>query len=123
MSRTEHIRGTLVAVNAGGIDGNDMARLILKGIGITDMGGCDSWIETLTDEYYHQYYYHPSNDTIYEIRDRHEMSDEDVIRANRQPIGYIDYEVKFYNGGCGETECIEEALDALFKKEGNENPH
>ena len=37
---------------------------------------------------------------------------DDILRANRNDDGTVDFEIKYYNGGMGFREAIEESLSS-----------
>jgi len=60
--------------------------------------------------------------SVYEILSKEVTdADGDIYIANANSEGTIDYEVRYYNGGCGFSEAIEDALERMEKKVGNEN--
>lgn len=50
------------------------------------------------------------NNIVYRIEDS-EYDDTERMDANLQEDGTITYDVYFYNGGCGFTEALEEAIN------------
>lgn len=50
---------------------------------------------------------------IYEFIEFIDVPDADVFNAHRNADGTIDFEVKYYSGGCGLSEAIENAIDSL----------
>lgn len=74
----------------------------------------DSYREMFEDVLYDRYVINDNN--IYEIlsKKRHEY-DEDIFIMKDNKDGTYDYEVMYYNGGCGFTEAIEEAFENLNK--------
>ena len=58
-----------------------------------------------------------NNDVIYEVlsKKRHEY-DENIFIMKDNKDGTYDYEVMYYNGGCGFNEAVEEAFDNLINE-------
>lgn len=48
---------------------------------------------------------------VYEIKSTEIDADSDIFKAKRNANGTIDFEIKYYNGGCD----FNEALDAAIK--------
>ncbi|MFD0587686.1 hypothetical protein ACFQZE_06700 [Paenibacillus sp. GCM10027627] len=72
----------------------------------------DSYQELLLDEYYHKYIIR--NGLIYTVERQELDVDQDIFSACINEDGEsIDFEVKYYNGGCSFNEAIELALDNL----------
>lgn len=58
-----------------------------------------------------------NNGNVYEILSKDNIDNEsDIFIANTNIDETIDYDVMYYNGGCGFSEAIEEALDRMEKK-------
>ena len=77
------------------------------------------------DDYYdsEEEYLHDNCDavifegTVWEIQDDKEVcEDGDIFKSKRISDCLISYEVKYYNGGCGSIEAINEALDNIKEK-------
>ena len=103
MSETEHNRGTLIPIITVK-DVETTAEIILKNLG-------QDRHEKLTarqqlEDFGHEKY-HVTDDRIYLIK--YESLDPygDIMEAKRNSQGYIDFDVRYYNGGC----CLSEALD------------
>lgn len=70
---------------------------------------CDSWEEMLYDELYERYAIY--NNEVYEVIEKNYRDFYDsIFEAYKNDDGTINYQVVYYNGGCGFTEAIEEAL-------------
>jgi len=50
---------------------------------------------------------------LYKITEKKDSSYSDIFNASRNPDGTINFEVKYYNGGCGFDEAIEIALKKI----------
>lgn len=52
-----------------------------------------------------------NNECVYEILSKEVTdNDEDIYTTELNSDGTIDYEVRYYNGGCGFSEAIDDAL-------------
>ena len=49
---------------------------------------------------------------VYEVETK-DIEGEDIATSSRNDDGSIDFQVKFYNGGCSFNEAIEDALKKL----------
>lgn len=68
----------------------------------------DNYEEYFSDEYYHKFTIH--NGVIYSIEKEDVDPDSDIFNAINGVNGEINFEVRYYNGGCGFDEAIEEAI-------------
>jgi len=75
----------------------------------------DGPLEALCDEYYNEYFFYPGNQSLYNITKGSIDLDEDIMEAKELEDGTIVYELKYYNGGAGFEECLEEAMDKMNK--------
>lgn len=50
---------------------------------------------------------------LYKIDSKELSEDEDVIKAKQLPNGDIEFEVRYYNGGCGFAEALVEAIGTI----------
>ena len=72
----------------------------------------DSWKEMLCYELYERYVIY--NNEVYEVIEKNYRDFYDsIFEAYKNDNGTIDYQVVYYNGGCGFTEAIEEALNNI----------
>lgn len=71
----------------------------------------DSYREMLLSEYYNQFLDH--NGILFSVTRECINPHEDIFRSSKNEDGTIDFEVKYYNGGCGFSEAIEEALSNI----------
>jgi len=106
MSETVHYRGRLVPINMGDKTVEEVARKLVGG----------GRVKPHFDDYAEQLIYDHDNYTvlngaIYEIVEK-EWVDvyEDIFRSTKNGNGTIDFEIKYYNGGCGFEEALEEAI-------------
>lgn len=108
MSETVHYKGKLKKVER--INNEileDQCKRLLNNIELDSF--YDSYAEMLIDEYYDRYIIH--NKELYAIEEK-EYIDPDCDVFNSQKINdeVIQFEVKYYNGGCGFSEAIGYAL-------------
>lgn len=69
-------------------------------------------VEFLADECYKSFLI--SHGVLYEILEKKDLSCEyDMFEATELSDGTVEYQVMYYNGGCGFSEAIEEALNRL----------
>ena len=83
-------------------------------------GWYDDWEEFFRDEFRKTYYFHDATGKMYSINDREIEENTEIIRATRKSANIIEYELKWYNGGAGMNECMDEAINRLLKQEENE---
>jgi len=114
MSETVHYKGTInKVVIPTGKTTEQVISEILKSKGIKMASYYKDVIECLTDECYREYFYYRKTETLYKIHNEELDPYNDIILANENPDGSISYELKYYNGGAGFDECLEEALNKL----------
>ena len=66
-----------------------------------------------SDDIYDHYYEAIEIDgMVYTVEKKDIEPYEDIFRSTKNEDGSIDFEVKYYNGGCGFNEAIDTALDA-----------
>jgi hypothetical protein len=53
---------------------------------------------------------------LYELTKEEHDPEEDIIKAINNTDGTIEYELRYYNGGAGFSECLDAALDKLTSK-------
>jgi len=70
-------------------------------------------IECLLDLLEGKFFYHSKTKKFYEITKVTEDPYSDTISADIDSEGNISYELRYYNGGAGFQECLEEALTKL----------
>ena len=115
MSETVHYRGRAIKV-ASGLEGSKeyaMSILRERKKAVEDYYN-GNVIECLCDNYYEEFFFHPKTNNIYKIESKNNVDVyEDIIEAKIIDEGVIEYELKYYNGGAGFSECMEEAFDKL----------
>ena len=121
MSEIEYVKGKLKPLNqaiVGGVPGNDeiaaeylASHVLGQAIGDLELPiWADNWIHWYRDVVYEDYFIHDS--TIYEIIKEDTDPYDDTYNAYPNIDGTINFEVRFYNGGC----CLEEALAEAMKE-------
>ena len=75
---------------------------------------CDNFIEALRDESEEFYFV---NSKIYRIENNELDSDSDIFQYKELEDSTIEYNLRFYNGGTGLSEQIEEILNQVAKGE------
>ena len=116
MSETVHYKGRAIKVSNGLDSSKEYAISVLrernKSIDHYYKGNA---IECLCDNYHEEFFFHPKTNDIYKIESKNDVNIyDDIIKANKIRDGVIEYELKYYNGGAGFTECLEEAFDKLY---------
>ena len=109
MSDTEHRIGTLFPITISE-DIEISAQFLLEIMGHSrDNEQYDSAIHQLEDTGHRKL--HITENVIYFIKYESIDPSSDILKAKKSDNGLIDFEVKYYNGGCS----FSEALDASFK--------
>ena len=114
MSETQHFRGKLrEVITLPGETLEEYAKSEMKVRGETELPEyCSNYVKFLTDEEWAKYI--DINGRLYHIVENKELdADGDICEAKMNSDGTIDYEVRFYNGGCGLDEAIEEAVNKM----------
>lgn len=113
MSETVHYRGVLKKVERHEEETlEEQCKRLLENKELPSY--LDSYEEYLVDENYQQITI--QNGIIYRVEKEEVNPDGDIFKASINDKGEIEFEVRYYNGGCGFDEAIEEAV-----KESNEN--
>jgi len=72
----------------------------------------DTYAEYLVDEFYHEMTI--QDGVVYRVERIKEVDpDGDIFNAKLQNDGRVEFEIRYYNGGCGFDEAIEEALEDI----------
>ena len=110
MSETVHYRGTLRLVSG---DAEDTAKKICEKNRYEKQSYQKTWIDCLVDEGYGKYV--KIEGRLYYVSTRHSVEpDEDIMEASTDDnSNSIQYEVRYYNGGCGFSEALEEAVQTM----------
>lgn len=117
MSETVHYRGLLQRVSVGIEASKKSAQEILQEKASKEAPQYDNPIEHLCDWWGDEYFYYPKTESLYKIASQHYVElDEEIIEAKTtEDPDEFEYELRYYNGGAGFTECLEEALEKLKK--------
>jgi len=118
MSETVHLRGKAIKI-ATGEDCEGVASSILKERNKEISSYYDTALECLYDTFDEEYFYHSTSETLFHITTEEVDTDDEIIRANYNSSGDIEYELRYYNGGAGFSECLEEAMDKLDSAKNN----
>ena len=112
MSETEIVKGKLIPVDQGKSESLiDVCKRICDKFGVTGetFDGYD-YDELMRDELYNKAVV--INNIVYLIESK-SFNYEDIFEAEKNDDGSINFLVKFYNGGCGLEEAIEEAVSRI----------
>jgi hypothetical protein len=74
----------------------------------------ESYQEMFESEFYKKYVIY--NDMIYKVEAKQTDPYGDIFVANKNSDGTINFEVQYYNGGCGFSEAIDIALNNMSRK-------
>ena len=114
MSETVHYKGVATKIEQPNNQTLiDVAKDILKERNKEIDDYYDNAIECLTQEFYNEFFYYPKTQTLYSITKTDHDLEEEIIKAEPKEDGTIEYELRYYNGGAGFEECMEEAFDKL----------
>lgn len=116
MSETVHYRGVIQRIAVGKKECEKVAIRKLKDKNAKEAPYYNNKIEHLCDYWHEEYFYHPKTESLYEIvsKTNHELHEE-IMSAKY--IGFdnsqVGFELRYYNGGAGFRECLEEAMNKL----------
>lgn len=117
MSETVHYRGVIREITPTDKTLQEVAKEMCeeRGIEIDDYilnYKKGDWAYLLADNEYEKYVY--LNERLFEIIENEELDPyNDIARTHKLDNGDISFELKYYNGGAGFTEVLEEALNNL----------
>jgi len=74
---------------------------------------CDSWMDSLLFVFGEKFII--VNDEIYEVIEDKSFEECEILEANENEDGTIDFCLSFHNGGCGFIEALEEAIQNMKK--------
>ena len=116
MSETVHYRGKLNVVEMfEGENIESQCERMCNENGFNNLDSyIDTWQEQLCDTYYEEYYIY--NSVLYRVDKKEIDFDEDIFTATVNENNKIEFEVKYYNGGCGFTEALDEAMNSLAER-------
>jgi len=123
MSETVHYRGKAIKLSKDPAIIEELAELMLAARGKTEYKKYydGDAVKCLCEEFCEDYFYHSKSKTLYRLEtSKQEEWYDDIISAERINSVLIGYELRYYNGGASFNECLEEALDDLYKQERNE---
>lgn len=116
MSETVHYRGKAeVVLRYNNKSYEDIALEILKDRGKTEMPGYyANAIEWLCDLYDEEFFYYEKQNRLFKLQTESISEEEEIIEAKmNEDKKQINFELRFYNGGAGFSECLEEAFDKV----------
>lgn len=71
----------------------------------------ETWADYFSEMFSDEFIVHKND--IYKIIKKSRLGEDDIFYANKDDRGCIDFVLSYYNGGCGFSEAIEEALNNL----------
>lgn len=116
MSETVHYKGVLKQVER--LDGESLEEQCKRLLGNNELPSYfDSYADWLVDNYYKTMTI--QNGVVYEVEKVEVDLDSDIFIANQKKDGSIEFEVRYYNGGCGFDEALEEAIKGMNNSGGS----
>lgn len=110
MSETVHYKGILRKVERYDDETlEEQCKRLLEGKELPSY--CDSYEEFFLDEYYQKAVI--QDGVIYRVEKNDVDPDSEIFRVNKINDYEIEFEVRYYNGGCSFSEAIEEAFDNM----------
>jgi hypothetical protein len=107
MSDVVHYRGTLQEIERFENESSEeQCKRLLQYTELEEF--YDTYKEMLLDRYCYDIV--ELDGVLFRVTKENVNVDEDIFRLNRSEDGTMTFEVKYYNGGCGFTEAIEEAF-------------
>ena len=107
MSETVHYRGTLTEVDM--LDNETLEEQCKRLLGDTELlSYYKSYQEMLINEFYQTYII--NDNTLYLVEKENYEPNEDIFYSKGNEDGTINFEVRYYNGGCSFNEAIKRAL-------------
>ena len=114
MSETVHYRGVATKINIPRDKSPiQVAEDLLSKAKVKIDKYYENTLEQLNADCSDSYFFHSKTGTLYKLESKEIDPYEDIIRAEIKDETTIEYELKFYNGGAGFSECLEEAFDKL----------
>ena len=111
MSETVHYKGKAVKIDCKNIE--EYALKVLEKKSKEREDYYDTAIEQITQDYYEEFFYDSEKEILYSITYESHDLEEEIIKAEKQPDGSIAFELRYYNGGAGFEECLQEAMNKL----------
>ncbi len=117
MSETVHYRGTAKRVDLKGLTNEEFAQNYLEENNLEiKISYYENALECLVDQLWEKFFFYPRNQSLYKLTTEEIGIDDDIIKAEfDNTCEGINYELRFYNGGAGFDECLEEAFDKIVK--------
>ena len=112
MSEMVFYKGTLTKINNGKTFKENCIE-ICKDIDKNTLADYESLQQYISEEFYDKYYIYENQ--LYKMKVKSVDLDNDIFNANMDKSGKIKFEVKYYNGGCGFNEAMDEAMDSMKK--------
>lgn len=110
MSETVHYKGVLKSIERYANETlEDQCKRLLDGKELPSY--CDSYKEFFLDENYQKAVI--IDGIIYRAVKEDVDPDSDIFRAKKINDNEIEFEVRYYNGGCGFNEAIDKALENM----------
>ena len=112
MSQTVYYTGTLTEVIPK--DGMLLENLMLDLLTDEDKLNLSNGYtikELFEDRYYEEYVI--LEDRLYKVKNLHDAEEESVFLITKNNDGSLNFALRYYNGGAGFTECMEEAFDKI----------
>jgi hypothetical protein len=108
MSEIVHYRGTLEEVEK--LENESLEEQCKRILDDTkSLSYHESYQEVLLDEFYKKYIIY--DNTLYLVNKEEIEPSEDIFYSKGNEDGTINFEVRYYNGGCGFNEAMERALN------------
>lgn len=111
MSETVHYKGKAVKIDCE--DNEEYSLRILELKSKERLDYYDSALEQITQEYNEEYFFDSEKEILYSIAYESKDLDDEIINAEVKEDGSIDFELRYYNGGAGFEECLQEAFSKL----------
>ena len=112
MSEMVHYTGKLIKIHMKESLEN-MCKQILKKDGKEKSKFVDSWQEAFENEYHYKEYVIINNNIFKVEISENDLINEDIYKASKSENGDIEFEVKYYNGGCSFDEALKEAMKEI----------
>lgn len=110
MSETVHYKGVLPEVEKYDFETlEDQCKRLLKYKELPSF--CNTYAEHLEDIYYQEFIV--INNTLYRVEKDEVDPEYSIFRANKNEYGEIEFEVRYYNGGCSFNEAISGAIKGV----------
>lgn len=114
MSETVHYRGKAIKLEDDYLTTLGISRKILGERGRLTEIDAGQEIQYLCEEYPKEFFQY--GQCVYKLEYESLDADDDIIKARELADGSIEFELRFYNGGAGFEECLEEAFEKMWVK-------